>query len=150
MKANLKQLLLIGLACFVAVATFAQFSIGWYKIGGGGGTSANGQYAVSGTIGHHEAGSSMTGGTYSLTGGFWAIYAVSTPGAPALSIAMTPTNTVLISWPSPSTGFGLQQNLDLAGTNWVTPLEIINDDGVNRFIIVIPAPGNRLFRLQHP
>ena len=66
------------------------------------------------------------------------------------TIVVTPTNTVLISWPSPSTGFALQQNLDLAGTNWVTPSEIINDDGVNRSIIVTPAPGNRLFRLQHP
>ena len=150
MKANMKQPLLIGLACFVAVAAFGQFSIGWYKIGGGGGTSSNNQYAISGTIGHHEAGSSMAGGTYSLTGGFWAIYAASTPGAPALSIAVTRTNTVLISWPSPSTGFALQQNFDLAGTNWVNPSDVVNDDGVNRFIIVTPAPGNRLFRLQHP
>jgi len=28
----------------------------------------------------------MTGGSYSLTGGFWALYAVQTPGAPTLTI----------------------------------------------------------------
>jgi len=146
----MKLIVLISLAWFGAVAAFGQFSIGWYKVGGGGGTGTNDQFAVSGTIGHHEAGSSMAGGSYSLTGGFWALYAISTPGSPALNIAVTPTNTVLVSWPSPSTGFGLEQNLDLAGTNWATPSEILNDNGVNKFIIVTPVPGNRFYRLQHP
>ena len=41
-------------------------------------------YSVSGTIGQHDAGGPMTGGNYSLTGGFWALYAVQTPGAPCL------------------------------------------------------------------
>jgi hypothetical protein len=146
----MKRIVLISLAWFGAIAAFGQFSIGWYTIGEGGGTSTNNQYTASGTIGHHAAGSSMTGGDYSLTGGFWALYAVSTPGAPALNIAVTTTNTVLIFWPSPSAGFGLQQNLNLAGTNWVTPSEILNDNGANKFIIVTPVPENRFYRLHHP
>jgi len=32
------------------------YSIDWYKIAGGGGTSTGGVYAVSGTIGQHDAG----------------------------------------------------------------------------------------------
>ena len=84
-----------------------QYSIDWYKVSGGGGTSTNGQYSLSGTIGQHDAGGPMTGGSYSLTGGFWALYAMQTPGAPRLSIKVTTTNTVMVYWPSPSSGFNL-------------------------------------------
>jgi hypothetical protein len=146
----MKQLLLIGLSCSCALASAGQFSISWYKIAAGGGTGTNQTFAVTGTAGANDAGSSMNGGNYSVTGGFWAIYAVSSPGAPALNIAVTLTNTLIISWPSPSTGFGLQQNSDLTGTVWVTPSETMNDDGIHRFIVVIPSPGNRFYRLQHP
>ena len=59
----------------------------------------------------------MTGGNYSLDGGFWGIIAaVQTPGAPLLSITRS-GNSVIVSWPSPSTGFTLQQNSNVANTN---------------------------------
>ena len=45
--------------------------IPWYSIDGGGGTSEGGQFSVAGTIGQHDAGA-MTGGGFSLAGGFWA------------------------------------------------------------------------------
>src|ERR1039458_1945409 len=67
-------------------ATAQSYSIDWYKIAGGGGTSTGGTYQVSGTIGQPDAGGAMTGGSYSLTGGFWSLYAVQTPGAPLLTI----------------------------------------------------------------
>ena len=68
-----------------AISTRAQsFSIDWHSIDGGG-TSTRAVYSVSGTIGQPEAGA-MSGGPYSLTGGFWALYAVQTPGAPFLSV----------------------------------------------------------------
>ena len=38
------------------------YSIDWYKIAGGGGTSTGGTYAVSGTIGQPEAGGPLTNG----------------------------------------------------------------------------------------
>jgi len=44
------------------------YSINWYKIAGGGGTSTGGTYQVSGTIGQPDASGAMTGGNYSLTG----------------------------------------------------------------------------------
>ena len=34
-----------------------------------------------------------------MTGGFWALYAVQTPGAPYLSVLRTSTNTVCVWWP---------------------------------------------------
>ena len=128
----------------------AQFAIDWYKVSGGGGTSTGGVYSVSGTIGQHDAGGPMTGGSYSLTGGFWALYAVQTPGAPVLTIKLTTTNTAQIYWPSPSTGFNLQVNTNLATANWVTPAESVTDNGTIKYIIVNPPTGNRFYRLKNP
>ena len=130
---------------------FAQnYSIDWFKVSGGGGTSTGGVYSVSGTIGQHDAGGPMTGGNFSLTGGFWALYAVQTPGAPVLSIKLTTTNTAMVYWPSPSTGFNLQVNTNLVTTNWVTPAETVQDNGTIKFILVNPTRGNGFYRLFKP
>lgn len=68
--------------------------------------------------------------------------------APILAVALTPTNAAVISWPSPSTGWNVEQNADLTTTNWIAPPETINDDGTNRFIIVSPPVGSMFFRLR--
>ncbi|MBE0544804.1 MAG: hypothetical protein IH623_25990 [Verrucomicrobia bacterium] len=142
--------LLAGFALCGTIDLRAQYAIDWYTIDGGGGTSTGGVYSISGTIGQPDAGTVMTGGNYSLTGGFWSAVAVQTPGAPLLSIATTPTNTVVISWPSPSTGFVLQQNTNLASTNWTAVATPPTDDGSTRSVIVSPPVGNRFYRLQNP
>lgn len=142
--------LLAGFALCGTITLRAQYAIDWYTIDGGGGTSTGGVYSISGTIGQPDAGTVMTGGDYSLTGGFWSAVAVQTPGAPLLSIAATPTNTVVISWPSPSTGFVLQQNTNLASTNWTAVATSPTDDGNTRSVIVSPQVGNRFYRLQNP
>ena len=70
------------------------------------------------------------------------------PAAPLLSVAQS-NGFAIISWPSPSTGFALQQNTNLNTTNWVTPSETITDNGTNKFIIVNPLT-NRFYRLRRP
>lgn len=128
-----------------------SYSIDWHSIAGGGGTSAGGVYSVSGTIGQSDASARpMTGGTFSLTGGFWLLIAVQTTGAPRLTITFTSQSAALISWPSPSTGWNPQQNPDLSTTNWVTVPEAINDDGTNKFILINRPMGNRFYRLFKP
>jgi hypothetical protein len=127
-----------------------SYAINWYKIAGGGGTSTNGQYSVNGTIGQPDAGGAMSGGGYSLTGGFWSLYAVQTAGTPVLGIQLTVTNTAMVYWSSPSTGYNLQVNTDLTTTNWVAPGETVTDNGTIKFIIVNPPTGKRFYRLQHP
>ena len=140
-------ILFIGLS--VPVLACAQsYRIDWYKYSGGSGTSTGGVYSVSGTLGQHDAGGPMAGGGYSLTGGFWSLYAVSTPGAPRLTITLTSTNTVLISWPSPSIGFVLQQNSNLASTNWVNAPQTPTDNGASVSVVVNPPTGNLFYRLQ--
>jgi hypothetical protein len=143
-----KLFLLFGLLV-PALSQAQSYSIDWYKVSGGGGTSTNGQYAITGTIGQHDAGGPMTSGSYSLTGGFWSLYAVQTPGAPLLTIVQS-GNTVKVLWPYPSTGWTLQQNNDLTmPANWSASGGIAND-GVNNYLTLASPTGKLFFRLQHP
>jgi len=48
------------------------YDLSWFTIDGGGGTSTAGAFQLDGTIGQPDAGAPLTGGPYSLTGGFWA------------------------------------------------------------------------------
>jgi hypothetical protein len=147
MKATL-QFLFAGLWLLFAAGTAnaQNYSMDWYKVAGGGGTSTGGVYAVSGTIGQPDAGA-MTGGNYSLTGGFWSLIAVQTPGAPLLTITASGTN-VIISWPSLSSGFGLQENSDLNPANWSAVPATNSDNGGIKSVTIPAAPGNRYYRLK--
>jgi hypothetical protein len=71
-----------------------------------------------------------------------------TVAAPLLSVRLTPTNTVLVSWPAPSIGFELQQTKDLSAMNWgsvALPVTV----GVENQVAVIPSGGGRFFRLEN-
>ena len=94
---------------------------------------------------------SMSGGPFSVVGGFWGIIsAVQAPGSPPLAILNTGTNAVLLSWPSPSAGFMLQQTSDLTTTNWIRVDLPVGDDGTTKSVIVAPAAGSRFLRLKWP
>ena len=141
------------LVLLIVPSTHAQsYSIDWFTIDGGGGTSTGGVYSVSGTIGQPDAGGPMTGGNYSVTGGFWSLFSVvQTPGAPLLSVMRTTTNTVLVSWASPSTGFNLEVNTNsVASVNCSNAPGTIQDNGAIKYVIVNPPTGNRFYRLFKP
>jgi hypothetical protein len=62
-----------GLLIFLAIATSSQaqsYEITWWVVGGGGGTSIGGDYTLSGTVGQSDTGR-VSGGSYSIDGGFW-------------------------------------------------------------------------------
>src|ERR1035437_6681893 len=141
---------LIILALAVLSARAQSYSVDWYKIAGGGGTSTGGLYSVSGTIGQPDASGAMTGGNYSLTGGFWSlINVVQTTGAPTLSITHS-GNSVIVSWPTPSASWTLQLNGNLAGGSWATSGYLVSTNGgINSITITSPA-GNLFFRLSNP
>lgn len=69
--------------------------------------------------------------------------------APVLNISLT-NGAVMVSWPSPSIGFNLQVNTNLAATNWVSPPESVTDDGTFKYIIVNPPSGSKFYRLISP
>jgi hypothetical protein len=141
-------LAILAVPLFTLPLPAQTYSIGWYKVAGGGGTSTGGVYTVSGTIGQHDPGGTLTGGQFSLTGGFWSLYVVPTPGAPSLRIQLTTTNTAMVCWPSPSSGWNLQVNTDLSTTDWALPPEPVQDNGMLRYIIVNPPTGSRFYRLN--
>jgi len=148
MKRLILNSFLFALASFTASAQ--NYSIDWYKVAGGGGTSTGATYQVTGTIGQPEAGGAMSGGNYSVTGGFWSLISVAqTAGAPTLTVTHS-GNTVKVLWPYPSTGWTLQQNSNLAVPGGWAASGGISNDGVNNFITLTSPTGNLFFRLQHP
>jgi len=152
MKTNI-VLMGILFTSLVGSASAQSYSINWYKIAGGGGASSGGNFSVSGTIGQPDAtaSSALTGGGFSLTGGFWSLYAVQTPGAPWLKIYLSGAASAVVAWPVPgSAGYVLQENLNLTATNWVnSSATILTGNGTNQ-ITVSPPAGNKFFRLYHP
>lgn len=129
-------------------ASAQSYTINWYKIAGGGGTSAGGQFTLTGTIGQPDASVTMTGGNYSLTGGFWStISVVQTPGAPTLRISQS-GNTITVYWQNVS-GWILQQNNNLAApANW-TQNNSWTSGATNSLKLTSPS-GNLFFRLANP
>ena len=146
---NLRTVLFL-LISTLGFPVFAQYSIDWSTVDGGGGTSAGGGYTVIGTVGQPDAGT-MSGGTFSLNGGFWGIIAaIPTPGAPMLNVRLTAADRVILAWPNPSTGFVLQQNADLNTTNWVNVATSPQIVGNEMQVTVSPPVGYRFYRLRAP
>ena len=123
----------------------AQFSIDWYTIDGGGGTSTNQSYAISGTIGQPDASAAMVGGSYSIAGGFWpALSVIQTPDAPVLSLHRAGGNLVLSWSPSPA-GFVLQQSTLLSTGTWQNA-----PSGPTNPVVVPAGVPYQFYRLHKP
>jgi len=139
---------IVGLSTLTASAQ--SYTIDWYKIAGGGGTSTGGTYTVSGTIGQPDASGAMSGGNYSVTGGFWAlIQVVQTPGAPTLYISHS-GNSVTLYWQD-VTGWTLHQNSNLTTpiASWAASSTPTLTNGTNYLTIANPS-GNGFYRLTNP
>jgi hypothetical protein len=143
------------LAIIARWQVFAQsYSIDWDAISGGGGTSSGGSFEVSDTIGQAAVGNATASGSYALADGFWSLLAGG--GAfeletPELIITFDPqSSTVTVSWPSPSTGFLLQQTgnpTDPGG--WSAYGGTVSDNGTTRSVTISPPVGVTFFRLKH-
>ncbi|MCX6916117.1 MAG: hypothetical protein NT167_24250 [Verrucomicrobia bacterium] len=131
----------------VCNSAFAQYSIDWFTVDGGGGTTSDGVYEITGTIGQPDAGS-VIAGNYVIEGGFWSDLEP-VPSAPDLTIERMSPSSVLLAWPAPSNGFMLQQNTNLTTTNWVAvtnPPVVVNGE---KQVTVSPLVGNRYYRLNY-
>jgi hypothetical protein len=122
-----------------------SYSIDWHTIDGGGVTSTGGVYSVSGTLGQPDAGK-MSGGNYSIDGGFWGLNAaVQTPGAPLLTIAPATPGNATLSWTPATAGFVLQETLSLSPTNWVNSVS-----GATNPVVVPATLPTKFYRLFKP
>jgi len=144
--------LLAALLTANAAALHGQtYSLEWFSLDGGGGTSTGGVYSVSGTIGQPDAGV-MRGGPFTLVGGFWGIVAaVQTEGAPYLSVTRS-NAAVLVSWPQPAPDWKLEWTAVLPSppNAWtlIPPPYLVS--GTN-WVFTEPVPlGNRFYRLRKP
>ena len=135
----------LAILLFMLAARAQNYSIDWFTMDGGGGTSTGGVYAVSGTIGQPDAGPPMTGGNFLLTGGFWSLAsAVQTPGAPTLTILSSGDGSATVSWTPNTPGFVLQETLSLSSPNWTNSLSGATNP------VAIPANASKFFRLTKP
>ena len=98
---------------------------------------------MSGTIGQPDAGT-MSGGTYSLAGGFWGVAALPSAGAQRLFIQYS-GGLATISWSPAPAGYVLQVNDTLNPASWANaPSGAANPVGV-----ATTGPA-RFFRLKGP
>jgi hypothetical protein len=146
------KILILNIPVFLIVTLVAhaqQYSIDWYKVSGGGGASTGGIYSVNGTIGQPDASGPLTGGTYSLTGGFWALFAMQTAGLPYLVIVQNGPNSVKVLWPNTGS-YTLQTNNNLAVSNWIGYGGTVTTANGTNSITISPPKGNLFFRLSNP
>ncbi len=135
----------------LTLALHAQsYSIDWFNIAVGGGVSTGGQYSLNGTTGQPDASGPMTGGSYSVTGGFWSLIAAA-PNArpPNLAVLLFSPKSVVVSWPDTGS-YTLLESSTLADRSWRTntsPVTTLN--GTNSITIASPR-GNLFFRLSQP
>ena len=146
LEMRLKTLILSVVLLVPAMIRAQSYSIDWYTIDGGGGTSASGQYSLSGTIGQPDAGLAMTGGNYSVNGGFWAFAtAIQIVGSPTLFIVPSGAGQATLSWSPDPGGFVLQETLSVSPTNWV------NSPSGSANPITVPATlPTKFYRLIKP
>ena len=142
-------LALVLLCCLAAAASAQSYSITSSTIAGGGGTSSGGQYAITGIVAQPEASAPSTGGTYSLSGGFFGQYmALQQTGAPHLTIRGVGAN-VQVVWASNVPGWVLQSNsTDLAPASWLDVVGTPNVNGAEQSLQFASGGGRVFFRLR--
>jgi hypothetical protein len=125
MKKHVVMMTTIAAASAIALAgpSGGSFEITWYTIDAGGTSNASGGvFSLSGTIGQPDAGPVMTGGNFSLSGGFW-------PG-----VQNAP------DCPGDLTGDGMLNFFDvsafLQAYNAMDPVADFNNDGMFNFFDV--------------
>ena len=146
------RILVLTFALFFGSSAFAQsYSINWWAIGNGGGTSTNGSFSLTGTIGKIDAGR-MTNANFAIDGGFLSgIYLVQTAGAPLLSIVNLGSNAT-ISWAADaSVGFNLEEapNLNSPGS-WGSSATTVTTNGNQKSVTIPAVSGMRFYRLHKP
>ena len=75
MSRKLMILFLAGLLPIILVSAVLAapqaFDLSWWTVDGGGGTSSSGDFALSGTIGQPDTSPLMSGGDFTIVGGYW-------------------------------------------------------------------------------
>ena len=124
-----------------------------FVFSGGGGSSTNTRFGVTGTIGQKEGDKELSGGRFTVKPGFWStIGLVQLPGSPLLELHRVGAD-VVIRWPATSAaqGFVLEQS-NFVGPSAVWIAVPASGDNVGAFLQlnVVPQAGARFYRLRRP
>lgn len=120
-----------------------DYAIDWFSVDSGGGTSADGVYEVSGTIGQPDAGE-LGDDVYTVSGGFWAAAIDTEPlRPPTLKFAVV-GNALVLSWPV-TPGYVLEQTMDLSQPDgWHAvgqPIVVVNGQNT----VTVPLAGTQVY-----
>jgi hypothetical protein len=125
-----------------------DFSIDAFSIEALSATSSGEGFILTGSIGEPES-DLMTGGEFSLKGGFWAVVtAVQTPGSPRLSVELTEAGNVRIAWPEEYENYKLQQSFTLQIGSWTQVTNAPSAINGRLEVQLVPSGGQHFFRLQ--
>ncbi len=151
MKAGIWITSVVAVLMATATIGLAQYDIAWWTIDGGGGTSSGGAFSIGGTIGRPEAGT-LTGGNFTLSGGWGGIIGVSSPGAPALRIQQSNNRVVTISWPKPAMGWRLEQTVSFQPpVSWTeVSSALLQTNATDIYVVISPPAGPCYYRLRRP
>ena len=145
-------LLLMGWAILVPPLALAQsLTVDRFVLSGGGGTSTNGAFSVTGTIGQPDSGAKLAGGNYSVEGGFWSVaVVVQTPGAPLLSLThLRDSGILFFSWLVTPENYSLESTPLLGPSGAWTPVSASVQEGSQYRSISLPQQsGQRYYRLR--
>lgn len=134
-----------------SVRSDAADSLDWFTLDAGGGIQSSASYVINFTAGQNDVGAAAsTSASYRVVTGFWALENMGPDnGLPTLRIARKEEN-VVVSWPSPSTGFFLQQadSLDVIPANWVNTPGVVSDTGFEKNISIPANAARRFYRLR--
>jgi hypothetical protein len=148
----MKLILLFSLVALTSAAR-AQSVINWFTLDAGGGAQSSASYLVNFTAGQTDVGTTvLTSANYRIIPGFWALEDLGpATGLPELDIVLNGAN-VILSWPSPSTGFSLEQtdSLNVLPASWSNTPGVVSDNGFIKSITIPHNVAKRFYRLRRP
>lgn len=131
----------------------AQTTIDWFTLDAAGGASSSASYLINSTAGQNDVGSSApASANYRIIPGFWALENLGpATSVPVLTITLSEAN-VILSWPSPSTGFVLQQadTFSILPVAWANTPGAVSDNGFTRSITIPHNQARTFYRLRRP
>ncbi len=111
----------------------------------GGGSGAAGSFEMHGTLGQPGT-FTGTAGLTAFVGGFWSLLDEPVP----LLRNFRNGAAVVLAWPNPSPGFGLQTSTALVVTSWTAVAIEPRKVGSEFQVAWGPPDGRRFFRLHRP
>jgi hypothetical protein len=137
----------------LALHADAQPAINWFTLDAGGGAQSSTTYLVNFTAGQTDVGPSVVASAnYRIIPGFWALEDLGpATGLPELDIVLNGAN-VILSWPSPSTAFVLEQtdSLNVLPASWSNTPGAVSDNGFIKSITIPHNIAKRFYRLRRP